>query len=209
MTSSLTSFVARRLPIVGALVAAAALVVWVPAAAARGAGGGSGGGGWHGGGGHGGGGGWHGGGWRGGYYGGYRGGYYWPGAYWGAVGIGIGIGAIGYYNGYYNGYYGGYYRGGYYAPYGDPYYYDPPVVVAPAYSTTEPGAPRAGQPVPQAAAAAEPIFYPRNGQSVEATESDRRECNRWATTQNGALTDASIFQRATFACMEGRGYTVR
>jgi len=206
MKSSLASFVARRLPIVGALVAAAALVVWVPAAAARGAGGGSGGGGgWHGGGGHGGGGGWHGGGWRGGYYGGYRGGYYWPGAYWGAVGIGIGIGAIGYYNGYY----GGYYRGGYYAPYGDPYYYDPPIVVAPAYSTTEPGAPRAGQPVPQAAAAAEPIFYPRNGQSVEATESDRRECNRWATTQNGALTDASIFQRATFACMEGRGYTVR
>jgi len=205
MKSSLASFVARRLPIVGALVAAAALVVWVPAAAARGAGGGSGGGGWHGGGGHGGGGGWHGGGWRGGYYGGYRGGYYWPGAYWGAVGIGIGIGAIGYYNGYY----GGYYRGGYYAPYGDPYYYDPPIVVAPAYSTTEPGAPRAGQPVPQAAAAAEPIFYPRNGQSVEVTESDRRECNRWATTQNGALTDASIFQRATFACMEGRGYTVR
>ena len=205
MKSTLASFFARRLSIVGALVAAAALVVWVPAAAARGAGGGSGGGGWHGGGGHGGGGGWHGGGWRGGYYGGYRGGYYWPGAYWGAVGIGIGIGAIGYYNGYY----GGYYRGGYYAPYGDPYYYDPPIVVAPAYSTTEPGAPRAGQPVPQAAAAAEPIFYPRNGQSVEVTESDRRECNRWATTQNGALTDASIFQRATFACMEGRGYTVR
>ena len=58
-------------------------------------------------------------------------------------------------------------------------------------------------------APAEPIFYPRNGQSAEATESDRRECNRWATTQRGAMDDASIFQRATFACMEGRGYTVR
>ena len=101
---------------------------------------------------------------------------------------------------------------GYYAPYYAPYYdgyYDPALVVAPSYSTAEPGAPRVGQPVPQAAAPAEPIFYPRNGQSAEATESDRRECNRWATTQRGAMDDASIFQRATFACMEGRGYTVR
>ena len=63
--------------------------------------------------------------------------------------------------------------------------------------------------MPQASAAAEPIFYPRNGQSAEATESDRRECNRWATTQRGAMADASIFQRATLACMEGRGYTVK
>ena len=70
-------------------------------------------------------------------------------------------------------------------------------------------APRVGQPVPQAEAPTEPIFYPRNGQSPEVTESDRRECNRWATTQRGAMDDASIFQRATFACMEGRGYTVR
>ena len=73
----------------------------------------------------------------------------------------------------------------------------------------EPGAPRVGQPVPQATAPAEPIFYPRNGQSAETTESDRRECNRWATTQRGAMDDASIFQRATLACMEGRGYTVK
>ena len=113
--------------------------------------------------------------------------------------------------GYYGGYYGGYYRG-YYAPYYAPYYdgyYDPALAVSPVYGTTEPAAPRSGQPVPQAAAPAEPIFYPRNGQSAEATESDRRECNRWATTQRGAMDDASIFQRATFACMEGRGYTAR
>ena len=197
MKTSFSSF-ARTLPIVAVLAASAALVC-DPAAAARGAGGG-----WHGGGGggwHGGGGGWHGaaGGWRGGHYhGGYRG-YYWPGAFWGGVGIGIGIGAIGYYGGYY---------GGYYAPYYGGYYYDP-MLVAPVYDTAEPGAARVGQPVPQATAPAEPIFYPRNGQSAEAIEADRRECNRWATTQRGAMDDASIFQRATFACMEGRGYTVR
>ena len=95
---------------------------------------------------------------------------------------------------------------GYYAPYYG-YYDDPPLVVAPAYRRVDPNLPRTGQPVPQAAA--DPIFYPKSGQSAEATESDRRDCNRWATTQPGAMADASIFQRATFACMEGRGYTVR
>jgi hypothetical protein len=194
MKTSLSS-VARALTMVAAVAATA--LVFAPAAVARGAGG-HGGGGWHGGAG-----GWHGGGHYHG-YGGYRG-YYWPGAFWGGVGIGIGIGAVGYYGGYS----GGYYRAGYYAPYYDGYYYDAPLVVAPVYSTSEPAAPRVGQPVPQATAAAEPIFYPKNGQSAEATESDRRECNRWATTQRGAMNDASIFQRATFACMEGRGYTVR
>jgi hypothetical protein len=181
-------------PIVAAIAAAFTVLVCEPAAAARAAGVG-----WHGGGGS-----WHGGavGWRGGYYrGGYRG-YYWPGAFWGGVGLGIGIGAIGYYGGYY---------GGYYSPYYPAYYYDPPLVVAPVYGGVEPGASRAGQPVPQATTptAAEPIFYPKNGQSAEATESDRRECNRWATTQRGAMNDASVFQRATLACMEGRGYTVK
>ena len=37
----------------------------------------------------------------------------------------------------------------------------------------------------------------------------RQDCNRWATTQAGAMSDAQIFQRATYACMDGRGYTVR
>jgi hypothetical protein len=189
MKTSLST-VARALPIVVAI--AALSLVCAPAAVARGAGGHSGG--WHGGAG-----GWHGGGYYHGGYGGYRG-YYWPGAFWGGVGLGIGIGAVGYY--------GGYYRAGYYAPYYDGYYYDAPVTVAPLYSTSEPTVTRVGQPVPQTAAA-EPIFYPKNGQTAEVTESDRRECNRWATTQRGAMNDASIFQRATFACMEGRGYTVR
>jgi len=189
---------ARALPIVAAIAAGAALIC-TPAVAAHGGGGG---------GGHGGGGGWHGGG-GGHYYGGhYHGGHwgypgYWP--FWGGVGIGIGIG---YYGGYYGGYYPGYY-GGYYSPYYPAYYYDPSLAAAPAYGSAEQGTPRTGQPVPQAPAPAEPIFYPRNGQSAEATESDRRECNRWATTQRGAMDDASIFQRATVACMEGRGYTAR
>ena len=182
---------ARQVVVAAAVVAVASLVS--PASWASGGSRGGGGAGWHGGGG-----GWHGG--SGHVHGGHWGHYgYWP--YWGAVGVGIGIG---YWGGYYGGYYGPYY-GGYYGPYYGGYY-DAPVVVAPAYSNGEGNAPRSGQPVP---AAAEPIFYPRNGQSAEATESDRRECNRWATTQRGAMADASIFQRATLACMEGRGYTVK
>lgn len=189
---------ARALPIAAAI-AASSMLVCNPAVAARGGASHFSGGGHFGGASHFG----TGGGWRGG-PGHYRGGRwghrgYWPGAFWGGVGLGVGLGAIGYYGGYYD---------GYYAPYGA-YYYDPPVVVAPVYGTVDPDAPRIGQPVPQISSAAEPIFYPKNGQSAEATESDRRECNRWATTQRNAMADASVFQRATLACMEGRGYTVR
>ena len=127
-----------------------------------------------------------------------------PGVFWGGVGLGLGLGAVGYY-------------GGWWGPYGylpspgyDTYTYDavPPLFVAPATTLVDPAA-RAGQPVPLAARAPDPIFYPAKGQSAQATEADRRDCNRWATTQSGAMADASIFQRATFACMEGRGYTVR
>jgi hypothetical protein len=185
---------ARRVAVAAAVVVVAALLP--PSAWARGGSGHGGSG--HGGGGHGGSGHWHGG------HGGHHHGY-WPGAFWGGVGIGIGVGAIGYYGGYYGGYYAPYYYGPYYGG-----YYDAPLVVAPVYSTVEGnGAPRSGQPVPQTSTVAEPIFYPRNGQTAEATESDRRECNRWATSQRGAMADASIFQRATLACMEGRGYTVK
>ena len=66
------------------------------------------------------------------------------------------------------------------------------------------------QPAPAPAPAApDPIFYPRNGQSTAQTEADRRDCNAWATTQPNAMADAKVFQRATEACMDGRGYTVR
>jgi hypothetical protein len=196
---------ARPLALVATLAAAAA---FAPATAlAAGPGGhGFGGAGHSFSGGHAGGGSWHGGrpggAWRGGSWG-HRG--FWPGPFWGGIGLGLGIGAIGYYGAY--PYYG-------YPYYGDPYYgyyYDAPeVVVTPSYDAVgpAPGA-RTGQAVPPATRAAEPIYYPKNGQSAATAESDRRECNRWATTQPGAMADASIFQRATFACMEGRGYTVK
>ncbi|MEY8876625.1 MAG: hypothetical protein AB9M60_08975 [Leptothrix sp. (in: b-proteobacteria)] len=54
-----------------------------------------------------------------------------------------------------------------------------------------------------------PVIAPRDGQTAQQTEADRQECNRWATTQPSALADAELFQRATAACMDARGYTVR
>jgi hypothetical protein len=165
-----------------------------------GGGGGGGGAGWNSGGAHHGG-GHYGGGHYGGHYGhwgGYWGGYWGP-AFWGGWGLGIGFGAGCY------GYYG--YCGGYYLA--------PGYAVAPGwggYVIADPaGGPvvRSTQPVPAAAPAPDPIFYPRNGQTPAQVETDRQDCNRWATTQSGAMNDASIFQRATLACMEGRGYTVR
>lgn len=55
----------------------------------------------------------------------------------------------------------------------------------------------------------DPVIYPRNGQSSAQLEADNRECNRWATTQPAAMADASVFNRAVDACMDGRGYTLR
>jgi hypothetical protein len=80
------------------------------------------------------------------------------------------------------------------------------VVVAPppGVDTTQTLPPPAPPPV-----APDPIFYPRNNQSAAQTEADRRDCNSWATTQPNAMADAKVFQRATEACMDGRGYTVR
>ncbi len=153
---------------------------------------GSGHGNWHGGGGVG---RWNHGGW------GYQG-YWGPGAFWGGLGLGLGFGALAYSSPYYGGYYT-YPYPGYIAGPGVAEY----VVVDPA-----PGdriVRSTGQPVPAATRAPDPIFYPKNGQTPAKVETDTQECNRWATTQAGAMSDASIFQRATFACMEGRGYAVR
>jgi hypothetical protein len=173
----------------------AALVTIAAPVSADARGGPGGGSGWHHGGGafHGGSWGHHGGGWHGGFWG--------PGPFWGGLGIGLGIGAIGYYGAY--GGYDGYYGYPAYVVSDDPGYVaiDPPVVNNVVRSS--------GQPVPAMSRAPDPIFYPKNGQSAAKTDADRQECNRWATTQAGAMSDASIFQRATFACMEGRGYTVR
>ncbi len=76
----------------------------------------------------------------------------------------------------------------------------PPPEAAPAQVVPAP---------PPPAPKPEPIIYPRNGQSPEQLENDRRECNRWATTQPNAQADGSVFNRAVEACMDGRGYTMR
>jgi hypothetical protein len=142
-----------------------------------------GGGGWHGGGG----GGWHGG---GGHY--YRGGGWGFDPFWG-VGLGLGL-ALATAPLYYD-------NPGVVYVNPPPVYYPPPVYGTPTYS--------APVPAPSAPAAADPIFYPRSGQSAAQTEADRQDCNRWATTQRNAMSDGSVFQRATLACMDGRGYTAR
>lgn len=121
------------------------------------------------------------------------------GRWWGGVSIGIGLPL---YVGPYGGAYGG--------PYGGPWVgYPAPVVVAPAPVVyAEPPTPPA-PPAPVAKAQPDPIFYPRQGQGAAQLEADRQECNRWATTQPSALADASVFHRATLACMDGRGYSSR
>ena len=118
-------------------------------------------------------------------------GHGWGAPVWGGIGLGIGLGLGSYY-------------------YGGPWYYGPPVYGPPVYVVPAPL--QDGVPVsvaPPARAAVEPIVYPRDGQNAAQTESDRRDCSRWATTQPSAMADATVFQRATTACLEGRGYTVR
>ncbi|MFT3954415.1 MAG: hypothetical protein QM722_08510 [Piscinibacter sp.] len=111
-----------------------------------------------------------------------------PGRWWGGVSIGIGVPF-------------------YVGPYGGPWVaYPAPVVVAPPPVVyAEPAAP----PTPPVKAPPEPIFYPRQGQDGAQLEADRQACNRWATTQPSAMADASVFHRATLACMDGRGYSAR
>lgn len=108
-----------------------------------------------------------------------------------------------------------YANGVYYAPAPGGYAVVPPPPQADTASTsppttgsaTSPGAPSPG---PLASSPPlEPVIYPRNGQSATQTETDRQDCNRWATTLPAALADAEVFQRAIAACMDGRGYTVR
>ncbi|MBL8304318.1 MAG: hypothetical protein JNM26_16320 [Ideonella sp.] len=132
---------------------------------------------------------------RGGYY---RGGGHWHGHRhghgwgWGGLALGLGLGAL---------------------IVTRPW--DPVVVERPTYVYVDPPPappPRVGQPVPPASMAqrpADPVIYPSRGQTPEQTEADRQDCNRWATTQPAAMADASVFHRATLACLEGRGYTVR
>lgn len=143
--------------------------------------------------------------------GGHRGGH---GPGWGAVGIGLGLGVgLGWLAGSRHGY--------------SSYSYGPPVyssVIVPAYPPTyvyvdPPPAVYREVPAPVyrevprqesvAKSPPEPIIYPRNGQNAQQIEADRQDCNRWATTQPSAMADSSVFNRATEACMDARGYTMR
>lgn len=94
---------------------------------------------------------------------------------------------------------------------GVPYYYAGGVYyrqVPEGYVVTTPP-PDAATAQPTAPRRPDPVIYPRSGQTPQQTEADRQDCNRWATTQQNALNDASVFNRAVEACMDGRGYSMR
>ena len=111
-----------------------------------------------------------------------------PGPVWGGVALGLDLALM---SSYY---------------YGPRVWYSQPVIVLPAPSPVYEVA--AVSPAARPSAP-DPIIYPRNGQTPEQTEVDRQGCNTWATTQPRAMADASVFRRATEACMDGRGYTLR
>jgi hypothetical protein len=136
-------------------------------------------------------------GWHGG--GGWHGGY---GHWHGGVTVGIGVGPW-WYGGYYPYYpYYGYYGYPYAYPYGAAY--GGYVVATPA---AVPATAAPAEPAHQAPP--EPIYYPRQGQSPAQSEADIRDCNRWATSLPNAMADSNVFNRATAACMDAHGYTVR
>ena len=139
---------------------------------------------------HGGGGYRHGGYGHGGY--GHGGGYWGPGLFFGGVALGVGLGAYNY-------------------GYGYPVYpgYPGYVVVEPVPVYVPVPAQQIAPVQPAQRLAPDPVIYPRNGQSAAQTEADRLDCNRWAATLPSAMADASVFNRATAACMDGHGYTVR
>jgi hypothetical protein len=155
---------------------------------------------------HGGVGGFHGGyGWRGGYGWGWRGGYGpW---FWGGLGLGLYFATLPYY-------YSTYWWGGVPYYYADNTYYRWNPTVS-QYETVSPPPGLQGQ----AAAPAELIAYPKNGQSQDQLGKDKFECHRWAAAQTGfdptqaaggpGAGSRSDYTRAQAACLEGRGYSVK
>lgn len=145
----------------------------------------------------------HGGGYRGGYrgHGGYgHRGYGWGAAplFLGALGLGLGLNAL--------------YGSPAYAAYPEYVYVEPqpllltePPLAAPAPAQS----PAPGTSAQAQAALVDPVIYPRSGQSAAQLDKDRHECVQWAAAQPRALADASVYQRAILACMDGRGYTLR
>jgi len=92
------------------------------------------------------------------------------------------------------------------------------VVVEPPKGEASPAAPQGDQ-----TPASQVFIYPRQGQSEKKQADDRYECHRWALTQTGYdptnppvnLSATEItqkradYQRASAACLDGRGYTVK
>lgn len=123
-----------------------------------------------------------------------------------AVSVDLNIGVPVYGPGYYG---GGYYRRG--GVWVRPWWGPQVIVTGPPVIYGVPAEPTVIEPPPVSVPAnrPDPVIYPRNGQSAQQTEGDRQECNRWAVTQPSAVADASVFQRAVEACMDGRGYTMK
>ena len=118
----------------------------------------------------------------------WRGGSGWV---WGGVGLGLGLGLA--------------------SHYASPWNYGYPeqryVVVNPPTVVYEAAPPIFSQPVP--ARGSQSVIYPRDGQSPARTDADADACSEWAGQQPNATSDRSVFFRATQACMDARGYTVR
>lgn len=93
----------------------------------------------------------------------------------------------------------------------------------PAVSVMPPEAQPIPVPPPPAPLAEKLFIYPRQNQSEQQQATDRYECHKWAVSQTGfdpTQTQGGVpedprsqkrvdYQRATSACLEGRGYTVR
>ena len=123
----------------------------------------------------------------------WRGGSGWV---WGGVGLGLGLGLASHYA----------------SPWGYAYSEPQYVIVNPPPVVYESVPPVLGQPVysqPVPARSPQPVIYPRDGQSPAKMDADADACSEWAGQQPNATTDRSVFFRATQACMDARGYTVR
>jgi hypothetical protein len=109
---------------------------------------------------------------------------------------------------------------------GVPYYYADNTYyrwngVVGQYETVMPPPGLAPRAAGEAAAPADLIAYPKNGQSAEKAATDKYECHKWAAGQTGFDPAAggsapgavpgkrSDYLRAQAACLEGRGYSVK
>jgi Family of unknown function (DUF6515) len=83
-------------------------------------------------------------------------------------------------------------------------------------------APRESEVVALPAEVSPQFIYPNHGQDEQQQAKDRYECHRWSVSQTGFdptlpsdtataqnVSQRDDYQRATKACLEGRGYSVR